>query len=216
MLQAVLHALTSSECTETQFLTILILPVWEDTPWNSAAIRGHGSMSTLIQIPYGRMRFVPAHTQSDEATSDLSLAKWPVEIVFIADEKGRKKLLSYNRIQSTLAPAIQATCRLAPTHTHFFPTPLFTSSGAGPRTATHPLRPNPIRPANPTPMTPLGPVTPPRGRFAEATSREQLSLGHIRPYTLPTRPFKIAELCGGLATGLEAFLKAGYTVVSFT
>jgi hypothetical protein len=37
MLKAVLHALASY----TPFLAVLILPVWDDTPWNSAAIRGH-------------------------------------------------------------------------------------------------------------------------------------------------------------------------------
>jgi hypothetical protein len=47
MLKAVLHALASSESTEIPFLVTMILPVWEGTPWNSAAIRGHTNMSTL-------------------------------------------------------------------------------------------------------------------------------------------------------------------------
>ena len=44
MLKAVLHALSSSESQDTLFLVVLILPVWEDTPWNSAAIRVHHNM----------------------------------------------------------------------------------------------------------------------------------------------------------------------------
>jgi hypothetical protein len=63
ILRAVLHALSSSESQDTPFLVLLILPVWEDTPWNSAAIRGHHNMPTLIRIPAGRMRFVFAHKQ---------------------------------------------------------------------------------------------------------------------------------------------------------
>ena len=89
MLKAVLHALSSSEMQATSFLVVLILPVWDDTPWNSAAIHGHHNMSTLIRIPAGQMRFVPAHKQSDEPNPALSPAKWPVELVLIANEKGR-------------------------------------------------------------------------------------------------------------------------------
>jgi len=48
MLKAVLHALFFSESQDTPFHVILILPIWEDTPWKSAAIRGHHNMSTLI------------------------------------------------------------------------------------------------------------------------------------------------------------------------
>jgi len=78
MLKAVLHALSSSEVQDTPFLAVLILSVWEDTPWNSAAIRGHHNMSTLIRIPVGHMRFVPAHKQSDETIPVLSPVKWLV------------------------------------------------------------------------------------------------------------------------------------------
>ena len=75
MLRAVLHALSSSEVQDTPFLVVLILPVWDDTPWNSAAIRGHHNLSTLIWIPAGYMRFVSAHKQSDKANPSLSPAK---------------------------------------------------------------------------------------------------------------------------------------------
>ncbi len=75
MLRAVIHALASSDSQDTPFLVVLILPVWEDTPWNSAAIRSHHNMSTLIRIPAGHMRFVPYHKQSNEATPVLSPAK---------------------------------------------------------------------------------------------------------------------------------------------
>ena len=96
--KAVLHALSSSESQDTPFPVVLILPVWEDTPWNSAAIRSHHNMSTLIRIPAGPMRFVPAHKQADEATPVLSPAKWPVELVLIANDKGRETFVSHDRI----------------------------------------------------------------------------------------------------------------------
>jgi hypothetical protein len=98
MLKAVLHALASSESPDTPFMVVLILPFWDDTPWNSVAIRGHHNMSTLIRIPAGHMRCVPAHTQSDEATLVFSPAKWPVEFVLIANAKGRAAFICLDMI----------------------------------------------------------------------------------------------------------------------
>jgi len=106
MLKAALHALSSSEVQDTPFLGVLILPVWDDTPWNSAAIRGRHIMSTLIRIPEGHMRFVPAHNRTDGANPILFPAKWPAELVLIANEKGRETFICHDRIQRILSPAI--------------------------------------------------------------------------------------------------------------
>jgi len=123
MLNAVLHALASFECTKNPFLAVVILPVWDDTPCNSSAVRGQGYMSTLIHIPAGHMRFVLPHKQSDGATSKLSPAEWPVKLDLIANEKGRDAFLNIDRIQKILAPATQDTCCLTPAETLFFLTP---------------------------------------------------------------------------------------------
>ena len=88
MLKAVLHALASSKSIDTPFLVFLILSIWEDTPWDSVAIRGDHNMSTLIRIPVGHMRFVPEHKQANEATPVLSPATLPVEFLLIANSKG--------------------------------------------------------------------------------------------------------------------------------
>ena len=61
ILKVVLYALASLESPDTPYLVVLILPIWEDTPWNSAAIRGHHTMSTLNLILAGHMRVVPTH-----------------------------------------------------------------------------------------------------------------------------------------------------------
>jgi hypothetical protein len=50
MFKAVLHALASSESPYAPFLVVLILPVWENTPWNSSAICGHHNTSNLRRI----------------------------------------------------------------------------------------------------------------------------------------------------------------------
>ena len=43
-------------------------------------------MSTLIRIPVGHMRFVPAHKQAGDASMELKPAKWPIELVLIAND----------------------------------------------------------------------------------------------------------------------------------
>jgi len=80
-------------------------------------------MSTLIKIPAGHMQFVPAHKQSNEANLIHSTEKWPVELVLIANDKGRETFVCHDRIQQILNPAIQATCLLTAAHTFFSPTP---------------------------------------------------------------------------------------------
>ena len=162
MIIAVLHALSSSEAQDTPFLVVLILPIWEDTPWNSAAIRDHHNMSTLIRIPAEHMRFVPAHKQSDETNPVLSPAKWPVKLVLIANGKGRETFVCHNRIQQIPSMTIQASCLLTAAQTFFFPTPPY-----GGRFGCHltPLlrRLLPTSPAIPARTSPLSPATPPFG-----------------------------------------------------
>jgi len=48
MRKAILHALASSIDTTKPFLVVMVLPVWEDTPWYSAAIHNHNNLETLI------------------------------------------------------------------------------------------------------------------------------------------------------------------------
>ena len=55
MRKAIIHALASSTDTTTPFLLVMELPVWENTPWYSGAIRNHNNLETLIQIPAGHM-----------------------------------------------------------------------------------------------------------------------------------------------------------------
>jgi hypothetical protein len=52
MRKAVMYALSSSEDNTTPFLVVLVLPVWEDTPWTSTGIRNHRNLETLIHIPF--------------------------------------------------------------------------------------------------------------------------------------------------------------------
>jgi hypothetical protein len=91
MRKVVLHALVgSSEHTTTPILVVMVLPVWEDTPWNSAGIRNHRNVETLVQIPTRHMRFIPGHKQTDGDTAPLEAAKWPVELVLISNASSKE------------------------------------------------------------------------------------------------------------------------------
>jgi hypothetical protein len=178
MLKIVLHALAFSESPDTRFLVILILPNWEDTPSNSAAICDHHNMSTLIRIPAGHMRFVPAYKQADEVTPALSPAKWPVEFVLIANDKGRESFICHDRIQRILRPAIQATCHLPPGQTLFSPTPLFTGGRFRGRPTPPSRRLLPTQPATPAQTIPRAPDTPPALTGTVADSPGALGIRH--------------------------------------
>ena len=98
MRTAVLHALALATNTTTPFLAVMVLPVWEDTPWQSAAIRAHTNMDTIITIPACHMRFVPTHNHFEGDTDTLTPAKWPVELILISDEEGENTYLDMKRI----------------------------------------------------------------------------------------------------------------------
>ena len=124
--------------------------------------RGNHNMSTLIRIPAGHMRFVPAHKQSNESNSILSPAKWPVELVLISNENCRETFICHDRIQRILTPAIQATCLLIAAQTLYFPTPP-PGGRFGGRLTPLPRRLLPTSPSIPAQKPPLSPATPPCG-----------------------------------------------------
>ena len=63
-------------------------------------------MSTLIRIPAGHMRLVPALKQSNDATPVLSPAKLPVELVLIANAEGREAFICHDRIHQIMSPVV--------------------------------------------------------------------------------------------------------------
>ena len=48
-------------------------------------------MSTLIRIPTGHKRFVPAHRDSGDMTAAIPLANRSLKLVLISNEAGREK-----------------------------------------------------------------------------------------------------------------------------
>jgi hypothetical protein len=118
----------------------MVLPVCDDSPWTSDAIRGHTNMSTLIHIPTGHMRFVPAEKQTDEPSLELKPAKWLVELVLIASDMGREIYLDNGKIHTILSPVIRDICRLTHEETTFFPPPFYPRCTTTLRTPKCPTR----------------------------------------------------------------------------
>jgi hypothetical protein len=151
-------------------------------------------MSTLIRIPAGHMRFVPAHKQSDEATPVLSPAKWPVELVYLANDKGRETFVCHDRIHQILSPTIQATCLLTPAQTMFFPTPP-SGGGFGGRLAPSPRRPLPAMPATPAQALPCSPVTPPI-RTPLGNLKMEIPTQRLETHPYASQPRQVGEPVG--------------------
>ena len=160
MRKTILHALASSTNTMTPFLVVMVLPVWEDTPWYLAAIRSHHNLETLIQIPAGHLRFVPAHKQSDRDTTSLPPAKWPVELVLISNEESRNQFVNRDHIHQILAPALRSTCQISTDQLRFFPNTREKRGQPYTPPKERPMRPFTICPAAISPPTP--PMDPPR------------------------------------------------------
>ena len=140
-------------------------------------------MTTLIHIPKGRMRFVPAEKQTDEFSMELKPAKWPVELVLISNDMGREVYLDTERIRTILSPTIQAICRLKPEETTFFPPPLHLMCTTTLRTPTCPKRSLTHSPAIDTMISLRGPTTPHRAPGLDPTS----TLAQTNPPTDPLR-----------------------------
>jgi hypothetical protein len=169
-------------------------------------------MSTLIRIPASHMRFVPAHPQSDDMTASISLAKRQVELVLIFDAAGHETYLDHSRNHGILALAIQDVCRMTTAQTKFFPLMVITSNEALPHPGRHPTCPSPRCPPTLPAKRLLAPITPPRGLYTGTPSGYLPNMGQARSHRLHRDHLRVLELCGGLATGLEALLRDGYTI----
>ena len=97
----------------------------------------------------------------------------------------------------------------------FFPRTATTIHGALPHHRRHPTRPISRCPAKDTTTWPSVPIIPSRRNYLDASSANVPNLGQLRPHRLPRTPLRVVELCGGLATGLEALHRTGYVSRSY-
>jgi hypothetical protein len=179
MRKTVLRAMASSTDTLAPFLDTLVLPVLEDTPWNAALIRGHENMTTLVHLPAGHTRFVPTNKQTNVDTYALTPVRWPVELVLISNEEGRKLFLDTHRIRTVLAPAISSICHIRQEHHVFFPTAAPTCPMRHAPLAEHLNQPLPKCPAIIPP--PTSPREPPRSHRPTGSTAHDVRQSSAHP-----------------------------------
>jgi len=215
MRKAILHALASFTYTTIPFLVLMALPAWEDTPWYSATIRSHVNLEKLIQIPAGHMRFVPAQKQTDGDTTSLPPEKMASRTGLHLKRGGQKQIRHHRPNQPDPCPCPTQRLPHDNRSTQFFPE--HKGGGGRPYTppAERPIRPFPVCPAAISPRTPpLG--MPKSSRHPPKDTPSPHALASIPRYILPRIPIHLVEICGGMATILEAIFKAGHAVASYT
>ena len=222
MHRAVTHALACSDASEAPFLVALFLPAWEDSPWQAESIRQHPHMETLLRLEKGQLKFVPHDKQLDTALllCELSPAGWPVELVIIANEAGRDTFLDGHRLQQVLAPALREVCQVPDLHIPLFPRAGLVSRGTLPPPSwVDTLRPVPISSPPRAPDTPGTTATRPPTVSHQVESYtywpRDPSLVDTPICPLRNTPVSLVEICGGIATGLEALLRAGHSIRSY-
>jgi hypothetical protein len=84
----------------------------------------HPNTTILAHLQANQLKFVPTHKQLD-AGLDISLLRlsyWPIDIVIVANESGRRSYLHHDSLQHILIPGILQACQ-DPTQTiTLFPT----------------------------------------------------------------------------------------------
>ena len=211
MRQAVEHAIRSSVTTDNPFLCLLTLPSWDDSPWRSAGLLSHKNVHHLLQVPHGRFRFVPATGHREETgvePSSLPPAEWAVDLLLVANAAGMSKYVDMSALEHTLVPALRHSCDFKDLHVELFPPGRGLQDGALAVAQPRSQPPLPSMGLHP-PCRSLGDPLWLRDPTLESVA------GDVRP--LPQdRPLVVVELCAGIATGLEALLKGGHYISSYT
>jgi hypothetical protein len=155
-----------------------------------------------------------------------------VELITIANEEGRQAYLHHDRLQNILIPGLQQAYQDTNQTITFFPTNTLPQQNATalvlPTPPTRPLPRNrppattttpitvPHNTNSPTTITNTNKVDTPHLPVRETPWPPEPSLQQLGQHTLPHAPLTILELYGGMATGLEALLKAGHHIKTYT
>ena len=131
---------------------------------------------------------------------------------------GRDTFLDGHRLQQVLAPAIKEVCQVPDPHIPLFPRAGLVSRGAIPSWVDT-IRPVPIS------YPPRAPDTPGTTATHPSTFSQHMdtcthwpcdpSLVDIPTCPLRNTPVSLVEICGGIATGLEALQRAGHSIRSY-
>ena len=219
MMNAMQRAIDSAEASPQPFTCILILPRWKDTPYRQQGILTHPRVKIITGIEAHHMKFVPADSDitSPEEHSTGSAA-WAVDLILVSNPQGYNTI-PWNLVQKELPTTLRQCAQSPDMHVNFFPHPGNLRCLPPPRDRTSTARvlgsppPPPVKAAaSPTPA----PLDPPPQDYSPSWPAQPV-LPQLQKFNITKdTPLTVIELCGGIGTGLEAVLKAGYSVGSYT
>ena len=221
MLQAMQHAIASADTSPKPFSCVLVLPRWKDTPYRRQDILLHPNVKIVTGIEARHLRFVPPDKEmASPPDPDQQTAHWAADIILVSNTAGYQAI-DWPRVKKELPVVLRATAASPDFYVNWFPHPadlgyLKRDKPTTPHdkpsqtqaTHTHLLQaadsPTPP-PLDPAPFIdhPTWPAHP---------DLRKLPAFHINKQT----PLTVIELCAGIGTGLEALLKAGYQIGSYT
>ena len=213
---AVEHAIRSSVSTNAPFLCLLTLQVRDDAPWSSAGLLAHPHVRRLLRVQPGKFRFVPSSGRREDtavAPSTLTAVKQAVDLLIVANQAGMRTYVDTGSLEHTLAPAVRSACAYTDLHVEMFPPEDLGAEGPAPA-----LPPPPASHLPPLPALAGLPATGGTRQFGPLWPEEpnlpalDVTLGPLQE----EKPLVVIELCAGIATGLEALLRAGHYVSSYS
>ena len=219
MLDAVEQAIASAEASPQPFTCILTLPRWKDTPYRKQSILQHRRLKIVTGIPSHKFKFIPANKEmSQPQPLDSGAAKWAIDIILVSNEKGYQSI-NWPEVQLELPKILRALANSPDLHVNFFPhpasLPCLTRAPHQPAHCKNKNKRSNIRPRAMSTPTPA-PLDPPVV-IESHTWPQQPDLSKLPHFSIhKSTPLTVIELCGGIGTGLEALLRAGHTIGSYT
>lgn len=136
-------------------------------------------------------------------------------MVATRDAAGRARWLDIHKLQTIFIPALRHLCAVPDHHIELFPN---LSDPLPPATPQNVPSTRPLVSISRSLSSNTEPPssTPPYSHTNSLLRGQDPSLLGCRPYTIPDRTLHVVEICEEIAIGLEALLRAGHPIVSYT
>ena len=221
MLKAMQHAIASANASPQPFSCVLVLPRWKDTPYRRQDILLHPNVKIVTGIEARHLKFVPADKEMAAPDPSQTSAHWAADIILVSNKAGFQTI-DWPRVKKELPVVLRQTAGSPDFYVSWFPHPadlgcLKPDNSTTPEDTNGPQKQlthtNLVQAADAPTPPPLDPAP-----FEEHhTWPASPNLQELPAFNIDKKtPLTVIELCAGIGTGLEALLKAGYTVGSYT
>ena len=222
MLKAMQHAIASANASPQPFSCILILPRWKDTPYRRQDILLNPNVKIVTGIEARHLKYVPANKEmANPPDPNQTSAHWAADIILVSNQAGYQAI-DWPRVKKELPIVLRQTANSPDFYVNWFPHPAdltylkqdkFTTKQNNKTTHIQPTHTNLVQATDAPTPPPLDPAP-----FVEHTTwPASPNLQELPAFSInKSTPLTVIELCAGIGTGLEALLKAGYTIGSYT